>query len=469
MARKKPVIEDVLAIDIADKGKTVGRTPAGEIVMVQSGCVPGDVFDFRYLRKKKGIKNGIVHQIKEYSTDRVDSFCSHFGDCGGCKWQNLSYQKQIELKENAVRQVIKRIAHDNGEKVTAIRGAEVTRHYRNKLEYTFSSKRWLTLEEINSEETFDDRDGLGFHVAGAFDKVLHLDECHLQDSLSNELRLATHSLAQEHGWSYYNIRENHGFLRNLMIRNTTMGQWMVTLILGEDRPKDIKLLFDSLLSLFPQITSWHYMINGKMNSSTFDIPSVHVAGTDHIQEKLDNVIYRISPKSFFQTNSHQAKVLYDVARDLADLQQGDVLYDLYTGTGSIALYMATLCSSVVGIEEIPEAIADAKINAEVNKLENTEFLVGDVKDVLKVDFTEKYGAPDVVITDPPRAGMHADVVETLLALESPKIVYISCNPSTQGRDILLLKEKYELIEVVPVDMFPHTSHIESVALLRLKK
>lgn len=468
MARRKVVIENVEVIDIADKGQAIGRTPQGEIVAIQKDTVPGDIIDMLVLRKKKGLKQGVVKAIKMASTHRVAPFCEHFGTCGGCKWQNLDYNKQLALKENTVRQAIKRIAKEDEQKVMPIIGADIVREYRNKLEYTFSSKRWLTEEEIRSEDAFENRKGLGFHISGAFDKVLHLNTCFLQKDLSNIIRLRVDEIATERDYTYYDLRQNKGFLRNLIIRNTELGEWMVTLVFGEDKPSDIRGLFDQLIKEFPQVNSWCYMINAKLNSSTFDLEAVCIAGKDYIEEQLGDIRYRISAKSFFQTNSHQAQRLYDTVRDFARLSPADVVYDLYTGTGSIALYLAKNCSKVIGIEEVGEAIADARLNAADNGISNAEFLTGDVRDILKPEFAEAYGAPDIVITDPPRAGMHADVIDTLLKLSPPRIVYISCNPSTQARDIALLNEKYQLIKLVPVDMFPHTSHIESVALLQLK-
>ena len=468
MGRRKQVIEDVQVIDIADKGHAIGRSPNGEIVILYGGTVPGDSVTMRVARKKKGIKHGYVQNVQRYSEDRTEPRCQHFGVCGGCKWQNLVYAQQARLKENAVRQAIRRIAKDDEGKVGNIRTADPIYSYRNKLEYTFSTRRWLTPEEIQSGSDFSERSGLGFHIAGAFDKVLDIEQCHLQDDLSNTIRNKLRKLANENDWSFFDIRGNHGLLRNIIVRNTTLGQWMVTMIFGEDDTAKVDEVMSLLKKSFSEITSWHYIINTKANSSLSDLPSVHYAGTTHIEEQLGSIIYRISPKSFFQTNSFQAKTLYDTALSMCELSESDVVYDLYTGTGSIALYLARACKKVVGIEIIEEAIEDARINAEVNQIDNTTFLVGDVKDILDTSFHQRHGKADLVITDPPRAGMHEEVVTTLLSLEARRIVYISCNPSTQARDILLLKEKYDLMKVIPVDMFPHTSHIESVALLTLK-
>lgn len=467
MSRRKKIINQVEVIDIAHKGHSIGKTPEGEVVVLLENVPPGEVVSMVVTRKKKGLKHGFVQDTLKSSPHRVPPVCNHFGVCGGCKWQHFDYQKQLIHKENAVRQAIIRIAKDEGNKVKPIIGADPIYAYRNKLEYSGSTKRWLTKEEIDSETQFDDRAGLGFHISGAFDKVLDIEQCHLQDDLSNELRNTLRSLAIEHQWSYFNIREQHGLLRNLMVRNSTLGQWMITFIFGENDSKTIQVVMQEMINRFPSVNSWNYIVNTKGNSSFFDLPVHHFNGKPYIEEVLGNIRYRISPKSFFQTNSYQAKILYDLALSLAALDPDDIVYDLYTGTGSIALYLAHNCLKVVGIEVIDEAIRDAKINAQINGIENASFLVGDVKDVLEPQFKDIHGYPDVVITDPPRAGMHADVVATLLALLPKKIVYISCNPATQARDIELLKKQYHLEEVIPVDMFPHTSHIESVALLTL--
>lgn len=466
MGRRKKTLEQVEVIDIADKGHSIGRTPEGEIILID-GAVPGDNVDTIILRKKKGLKFGKVLKINIYSDYRTNPFCNHFDQCGGCKWQNLNYSKQAELKENAVRAAIRRIADDDENKVEPILKAEQTSYYRNKLEYAFSNKRWLTEEEIQSDKTIEARNAVGFHRAGAFDKVVEIKKCHLQENLSNEIRNHLRDLALEKNYSFYDIRNNHGLLRNLTIRNTTTNQWMVTVVFGE-RSEDIEDIMTNLSVRFQNVTSWHYIINEKQNDSIHDQEAFHYSGERGIIENLGHIQCHIGPKSFFQTNSTQAVNLYQTALEYADLKKEDVLYDLYTGTGTIALFASKSCMSVVGIEQIQEAIDDANNNSILNNISNCQFLVGDVKDTLSINFKSKYGSPDVLITDPPRAGMHADVINTLLDLASPKIVYISCNPSTQARDIKLLKEKYELVKCKPVDMFPQTSHIESVALLHLK-
>ena len=466
MRRKKKIIQDVEIIDIADKGNALGRTPEGEIILV-AGAIPGDIIDTLILRKKKGLKFGRVAQTNVYSQYRTSSFCDHFGVCGGCKWQNLNYEKQAELKENAVKAAIRRIASDDEKKVKPIMAASITRYYRNKLEYAFSNKRWLTEKEINEGGQIENRHALGFHKAGAFDKVVDIAQCHLQEDLTNEIRNYIKEYAIEKSISFYDIRKNEGVLRNLIIKNTRDSQWMITLVFGAEGDI-VPELMSVLQNQFPEVTSWHYIINEKKNDSIHDQDVIHFGGSEKIQEKLDHLKCLIGPKSFFQTNPYQAEVLYKKAAEYANLQGDEVVYDLYTGTGTIALYLAHQCRSVVGIEQIAEAIEDAHLNADLNQIENCNFLVGDVKDTLDLKFQETYGSPDLVITDPPRAGMHEDVVDTLLQLEAKKIVYISCNPSTQARDIKILKGKYELVECTPVDMFPHTSHIENVALLHLR-
>ncbi len=467
MARKKKELANIEVIDIADKGHAIGKTNEGEIVILLGGCVPGDKVNMRVHRKKKGLKHGYVTEILSRSKDRVEPFCEYFGTCGGCKWQNLNYNIQSQLKEKAVKAAITRIAKDQENKVRPIISADKTQRYRNKLEYTFSTKRWLTVEEIDSGDTFEERNGLGFHIAGAFDKVLDIAHCYLQDNLSDEIRNTLRAFAKKNDWPYYDIRNNQGFLRNVVVRNSTLGHWMITFIFGRNDVTLINEVTSQMMAAFPQVTSWHYIVNQKANSSFNDLPCNHIGGATHISETLGDITYRISPKSFFQTNSYQAKLLYDAALQLANIGMEDIVYDLYTGTGSIALYLARSCKQVIGIEVIEEAIADAHLNASDNEITNATFLVGDVKDVLDPSFATTYGVADVIITDPPRAGMHEDVVNTLLTLSPSRIVYISCNPSTQARDILLLKEKYTLKEVVPCDMFPHTSHIESIALLEL--
>jgi len=464
MGRKKRIVENLNVVGIADKGMAVARDNEGMVYFVKDS-VPGDVIDLLVLRKKKGFKTGIVHRLIKPSPKRTEPFCSHFELCGGCKWQNLSYLDQLAFKEDNVKAAIQRIAKSTETEILPILGATPITHYRNKLEYSFSTKRWLTDAEIKSKEVGLQKPALGFHAPGTYDKVIDVTKCYLQEELSNEIRNWIREYAIKEELSYFDIQAKTGFFRNLIIRNSTLGDWMVNVIVGENEKEKIEACCNALEAKFPQVSSLFYTINKKANDTIYDLDVFHHSGKAFMMEQLGSLKFKIGPKSFFQTNSHQAKNLYDIAVDFADLKGNEVVYDLYTGTGSIALYLSQKCKSVVGIETVTEAIDDAKENSSLNKIENAHFLAGDVKDVLNLKFRDTYGSPDVVITDPPRAGMHKEVVETLLQLEAPKIVYVSCNPATQARDIHLLSEKYFCEKVQPVDMFPHTSHIESVALL----
>ena len=465
MGRRKKVIENVSVIDIGPKGISIGRSEEGEILAITRGAVPGDVCDVLVIRKKKGMKHGVPVKTHSLSPHRTSPVCAHFGTCGGCKWQDLSYSRQVALKEKMVRDIIKRIAKDNPDKVQSIIPCAQELRYRNKLEYTFSTKRWYSRAEIDSGEEFDNVSALGFHAPGTFDKVIDIQSCHLQDSLSDEIRNFIRDLVAELDLEYYDIKENKGFLRNLVIRNSTLNEWMVTLVVGYLNKKYLNSLFSALMTKFPSVTSWNYIINDKKNSSLAGLEAVNVAGSPRISERLGNYVFSISPQSFFQTNSQQAKVLYDTVVDMAQLGSDDTVYDLYTGTGTIGIYLSSFCKKVVGIEQVEEAIVDAKENARLNNVKNISFLPGDVRLLLSPELIKTHGSIDVLVTDPPRAGMHPDVLQTILDAEPRRIVYISCNPATQGRDIQVLKEKYELKSVVPVDMFPHTSHVESVAQL----
>lgn len=471
MARRRninKIIKDLLVTGIADKGKAVARTPEGQVVFIDEGAIPGDVVDVMVLRKKKSILQAIVHDYKSLSPDRVTAPCIHFGKCGGCKWQNMDYQAQLEHKFKNVKDAIQRIAKLNPEIVLPIQGCNLQYQYRNKLEYSFSTKRWLTKEEIASDEIIQDNGALGFHKAGYFDKIIEIEACLLQDDLSNQIRNFIRHYALEHDYSYYDVKKHTGLMRNLIVRNTTLGDWMLIVVFGYNDEEKIPAMMEALNNQFPHITSLNYVINEKYNDTIYDLEVKTYHGLPYIVEQLKEVKYKIGPKSFFQTNSTQAEVLFDIAVEFANLKPTDNVYDLYTGLGSIGLYIADKVKQVTGIEEIPEAIEDAKVNMEFNNIHNAQFYAGDVKDILNDDFIANHGKPDVVITDPPRQGMHENVIQTLLQLEAPKIVYISCNPSTQARDLALLNEKYEIIKVQPVDMFPHTHHIESVALLTLK-
>ena len=471
MARRKrnnQIISDLLITGIADKGKAVGRTPDGQVVFVDEGAVPGDVLDVRVIRKKKSMLQAVIQNVKSLSSDRVEAPCRHFGICGGCKWQNLNYGAQLRQKSQNVRDAIQRIAKLNPEIVLPIRGCTNQYQYRNKLEYSFSTKRWLTKEEVATGQEIENCGALGFHKAGYFDKIIEVQECLLQDDLSNQIRNFIRDYALQHDYSYYDINQHTGLLRNLIVRNTTQGNWMLIVVFAEHDMEKTALLMHALQQAFPQITSLNYVVNQKYNDTIYDRDVVTFHGVPYIVERLKDVSYKIGTKSFFQTNPKQAEVLFDIALQYADLKPTDIVYDLYTGLGSIALYMAGKVKHVTGIEEIPEAIEDAKVNMEFNGIKNATFYAGDVKDILNREFIDQHGKPDVVMTDPPRQGMHENVVQTLLQLKAPKIVYISCNPATQARDLALLSELYDVRQVQPVDMFPHTHHIESVALLKLK-
>jgi 23S rRNA (uracil1939-C5)-methyltransferase len=465
--RKKQFINDLLITGIADKGKAIGKTADGQVVFVEN-VVPGDVVDVLVLRKKKSYSEGIAMSVKKYSDDRIKPVCDHFGVCGGCKWQNISYEKQLEHKYVVVRDVMQRIGKVDPAIVRPILGCDQTFRYRNKLEYSFSNKRWITAEEAASDAEIQQSQALGFHRPGFHDKIVDIDACWLQDDKSNEIRNFVREFTLQHGYSYYDTRIHEGDMRNMVVRNTTLGQWMVIVVFGTSDKDKIEPLMAAMAQRFPEIQSLLYIVNKKVNDTLYDQEVILYKGNDYIEEKLGPVLYRIGPKSFFQTNTLQAIRLFDIALAFAACTPDDNLYDLYTGLGSIALYGANHVKQVVGIEEVVPAIEDALANMERNGIGNAVFYAGDVKNILNPAFAEKHGKPDVIITDPPRAGMHEDVVNTLLELEAPRLVYISCNPATQARDLVLLQEKYDIVTIQPVDMFPHTHHIECVAKLQLK-
>ena len=462
--KRKKVIEAVEVVDIADKGKAVAKTPDGKVIFVQ-GPVPGDVVDILVLKKRKGVLQGIVKAYRSYSPDRVKPHCSHFEYCGGCKWQHLAYGKQLEYKDRQVRETLKRIAKVDIPEILPIAGAEKTTYYRNKLEFSFSNKRWLTPEEINSDRVFGESKVLGFHAPGSFDKIIDIRHCYLQGSPSNEIRNFVRDYTLKHGYTYWDAKANTGLMRNLVIKTSGLNQTMVILGFSHLDKEKIFPLLESLKKKFPEITSLNYVINTKLNDSIWDLDIVNFSGEKTIKEKLGDLEFYISPKSFFQTNTSQSKVLYDIAVDFAGFTGNERVLDLYTGTGTIALYVANKVKNVVGIEIVEDAIKDAKLNAALNQIHNVEFITGDVKDIIE----GKYEKFDTVIIDPPRAGMHNKVIEALLKMEAQKIVYISCNPSTQARDIALLSEKYNALKSQAVDMFPHTHHVENVVLLEKKQ
>jgi len=463
--RKKKIVTDVTLTGIADKGQAVGRDESGMVYFVK-GAVPGDIVDVWVKKKKNSYRVGVVEQFKHKSEERVTPFCQHFGDCGGCKWQYLDYEAQLKYKEESIVDAFTRIGHLEIKEQRPILGCDKTKQYRNKMEYSFSSRRWVPQEELDSDEEVNFGPATGFHKAGAFNMVVQIEHCHLQENLSNIIRNFVHKMALEQEWTFYNPREHHGLLRNLMIRNTTLGDWMLVMIFGEDNKEAINYFMESVKAEFAQLSSIYYVINKKLNDSTADQEFIHYAGEKTITETLGHIKYKIGPKSFFQTNTYQAKRLYDKVVELADLKGDELVYDLYTGLGSIALYVADKCHKVVGVEEIAPAIDDANYNKELNGVSNAEFVVGDCKEVFTEAFVEQHGSPDLIIVDPPRAGLHKDVVAVLEKTGVAKIVYVSCNPSTQARDLSLLHDAYSVELIQPVDMFPHTHHIENIALLK---
>lgn len=464
---KKRTIEGLTITGIADRGKYVGRNEEGQVVFVE-GVAPGDVVDVLVYKKRKGYLLGSVQNFQKYSEDRVQPFCEHFGTCGGCKFQHIPYSKQLEFKQAVVDNALRRIGKVEIGEFRDILPCNEDRLYRNKLEFAFSNKRWLRPEELNSDIS-NVEDVLGFHRAGAFDKILNINQCHLQSEPSNSIRNLMKDLAIEQGLSFYDVRENRGFLRNMIVRTSTTEEVMLIVSFGENEKEKIEKYLKAILEKETAITSLYFTINKKLNDSWGDLKMIHFYGKKTITEYLGNVQFEIGPKSFFQTNTNQAVRLFDIVKEFAQLSGQENVYDLYTGLGSIGLYLAENCKQIVGIEEIASAIEDAKENALRNNIQNAVFYAGDVKDILTTEFSEKHGKPDVVITDPPRAGMHQKVVDMLLQLESPKIVYVSCKPSTQARDLSLLSEKYDVLKVQPVDMFPQTHHIETVALLKLRE
>jgi len=467
MARKHIILPSVPITGIADRGKGVGRTPDGLVVFVED-AVPGDVVDVFVQKKKGGFAEGVVQDFVTMSPQRVEPFCEHFKVCGGCKWQYLSYEDQLVHKQQVVQDALLRIGKIQVGEILPILGAKETTFYRNKLEFAFANKRWLLKEEMGGEVINANR-ALGFHRAGHFDKIVDIRRCWLQAEPSNELRNFIRELAIEQDLPFYDMRKHEGFLRNLLVRLTTTGELMLIVSFAYDDQAAIRLFLDAILERFrDQMTTLLYSVNTKKNDAIYDLHMIPYHGKGYVEERLGDVRFKIGPKSFFQTNTAQGKNLYDVVVQFAGLSGSENVYDLYTGTGSIALYVAKYCRQVVGIEEVPEAIADAEENKALNGIDNAIFYAGDVKNVLSPEFVALHGKPDLVITDPPRAGMHEKAVRFLLDLAAPRIVYVSCNPATQARDIQWLSEKYDTLKSQAVDMFPHTHHIENVALLELR-
>ncbi len=464
-AIKRYTVEDAEIVDISSEGMGVAKV--NDLVIFVEGAVPGDVCDFLVYRKKKSFAFAKLTQLKKPSSRRVQPICSYFGTCGGCKWQNLDYASQLEFKQNQVTQAMKRLAKVEVGEMQPILGCSEQYYYRNKLDFAFSNRRWLTVEQIESKEQFDNRNGLGFHISGAFDKVLDIEKCHLQIDISNQIRNEVRRFALENNYSFFDIREQHGLLRSLIIRSSSTGDLMTTFSFFENDEEKIKNLLTHVQKTFPQITSLLYVINPKGNDTIFDLEVKTFSGKPHMIEEMEGLKFKVGAKSFYQTNSKQAYELYKVARDFAGLKGDEVVYDLYTGTGTIAQFISRQCKKVVGVEYVPEAIEDAKANAELNNITNCSFFAGDMKEVLCNDFIAANGTPDLIITDPPRIGMDEKVVRKILEIGPDKIVYVSCNPSSQARDLAILAEKYTVVKMRAVDMFPQTLHIENVALLQM--
>lgn len=466
VARKKkirPLIEELEITDIAAEGKALGRY--NDIVVFVPMTVPGDVVKVQVNKLHRRFMEGYVVEYIKKSPRRAEPFCSHYGTCGGCKWQNLPYESQLEFKQRQVSDQLSRIGKVALPEISPIIGSEKTTFYRNKLEFTFCNKRWLTYEEMASG--VDATGGaLGFHITSMFDKILDIDKCYLQCDPSNAIRTETARFARQRGMSFYDMRANTGLLRGIVIRTASTGETMVIVIFGEDAPESRTELLAHLKESFPEITSLMYIVNTKLNDSYTDLDAVLFSGKDHIIERMEGLSFRVGPKSFYQTNSEQAYELYKAVRCMAGLSGGETVYDLYTGTGTIANFVASQAAKVIGIEYVPEAIEDAKVNSKINGIDNTEFFAGDMKDVLTDDFIERHGRPDVIILDPPRAGIHEDVAAVILRAAPDRIVYVSCNPATQARDIAILDSHYACESIQPVDMFPHTHHVENVVLLK---
>lgn len=470
---EKKLVQSVKVIDIAEEGKGVGK--AEDLVIFIEKAVPGDVVDVELYRKKKNFAEAKIRQLVTPSIHRTEPFCEHFGTCGGCKWQHMTYEAQLLFKQKSVTDALHRLGKIEVDHCEPILGSEKTRFYRNKLEYTFSNKRWLTDEDVKNSDNME-MNTLGFHVPLRFDKILEIRKCHLQEDPSNAIRNELRDFALAEDISFYDLRAHEGTLRNLIIRTALTGELMVVVVFAYPQEGEVEKVMSWLQRRFPEITSLLYIVNQKKNDTIFDQEIHTYAGRDHIFESMpspdgkreNDLKFKIQAKSFYQTNSVQAFELYKITREFAGFTGNELVYDLYTGAGTIANFVARDVREVIGVEYVPAAIEDAWINSEINGIENTRFYAGDMKDVLTTEFITAHGKPDVVITDPPRAGMHQDVVERLLEMEAPKIVYVSCNAATQARDIALLKQKYDVTRIKPVDMFPHTQHVENVALLTLR-
>ena len=469
MSRKKkplPILENVTITDYAAEGKSLARV--NDLVVFVPFAVPGDVVDLQVRRKKHSYCEAEIIRMVKPSDVRVEPRCAHFGVCGGCKWQNVPYSEQLKMKEKQVFDQLTRIGKVELPEINPIIGSEKTFGYRNKLEFGCSNKRWLTKEEIASGTEYSQMNAIGFHITGAFDKILPVDKCYLMDDMHNRIRNEIRDYAYATGMTFYDLRGKHGLLRDIVMRNSDTGEWMVLVQFHYDEDGDdvrAKALLQHLADTFPEITALLYVDNQKMNDTYNDLDLQVFKGNDHIFETMDGLKFKVGAKSFYQTNTEQAFRLYSVVRDFAGLTGGELVYDLYTGTGTIANFVSRYARKVVGIEYVPEAIEDAKVNSEINGISNTDFYAGDMKDILTDDFIAEHGRPDIIITDPPRAGMHPDVVQTIIRTAPKRIVYVSCNPATQARDLAMLDQYYKVEAVQPVDMFPHTPHVENVVLL----
>lgn len=468
MRKKKPlpIIENVEIVDVAAEGKSIAKID-DMVVFIPYGA-PGDIVDIKLDKKKKSFAEAHIERMVRPSEIRIEPFCEHFGVCGGCKWQHLPYDFQLKFKRQQVVDALQRIAKVEIPEIPATIGSDNTTCYRNKLEYTFSNKSWLTFEQMKSGEEFPDRNAVGFHIPGAFDKVLNINKCWLQDDISNEIRLFIRDYALSKGYTFYDLKNQQGLMRTIMVRITSTCEIMLIVVFGEDNPEAVNDVMGAIKEKFPQITSLLYVINLKVNDTIGDQEVITYAGKPYIEEEMEGLKFRIGPKSFYQTNSHQAYKLYSKTREFAHLTGNELVYDLYTGTGTIANFVARQCRKVVGVEYVPEAIDDARLNSQVNGIDNTLFYAGDMKDILTDSFVAEHGVPDVMIIDPPRAGMHEDVVKVILNAAPKRIVYVSCNPATQARDVALLDCKYKITDIQPVDMFPHTHHVENIIAMDLR-
>jgi 23S rRNA (uracil1939-C5)-methyltransferase len=471
MSKKKTdkvIFEHVTVLDAGAKGVSVAKAPEGQVIFIPN-VVPGDVVDVQTFKKRKAYFEGKAIKFHSFSEHRVEPICEHFGVCGGCKWQNMKYEQQLFYKQNEVKNHLQRIGKIELPEMEPILGSEKQFFYRNKMEFGFSNARWMTEDEIKADVEYEHKNALGFHIPKMWDKILDISKCHLQADPSNNIRNSIREFAIENNLEFFNPRAHEGLLRTLMIRTASTGEIMVLIQFFEEQKENRIKLMDFIAEKFPEITSLQYVINGKPNDTIYDQNVILYKGRDYILEEMEGLHFSINAKSFYQTNSEQAYELYKITRDFAGLSGNELVYDLYTGTGTIAQFVSKNAKKVIGVESVPEAIIDAKANAERNKITNCEFYVGDMKNVFNESFIAQHGKPDVIITDPPRDGMHKDVIEQIMKIEAQKIVYVSCNSATQARDLALMDEKYKVTRVRPVDMFPQTHHVENVVLLELRK